>query len=94
MQIMLPYGRASIVYEASASRVITSGINQLAPAGDGQMIVQRAMAEPYGGQTLAALAAGKKSACIIISDHTRPCQARIYCRQCCANCVWGIRILT
>lgn len=72
MQIMLPYGRASIVYEASASRVITSGINQLAPAGDGQMIVQRAMAEPYGGQTLAALAAGKKSACIIISDHTRP----------------------
>ena len=34
------------------------------------------MAAPYGGRTLAALAAGKKTACIIISDHTRPVPSR------------------
>ena len=76
MQIMLPYGHAAIAYEAPEARVLVSGIHQLRPQTDGQMLVRQAMAAPYGGRTLAALAAGKKTACIIISDHTRPVPSR------------------
>ncbi|MBQ6550001.1 MAG: nickel-dependent lactate racemase [Lachnospiraceae bacterium] len=70
----LPYGKGSLFLdeEKEHAAVLASGIGQLKNAEDGRVLVRAAMASPYGGVRLSALAR-KASACVIvISDHTRP----------------------
>lgn len=71
MSILIPYGAGRITYEFEAS-IINSGIKELKGVEDGKEVVKRAMKNPIGSKRLNELARGKKSAVIIISDHTRP----------------------
>lgn len=70
----LPYGTTGIEwnYDLSRAEVLESGIGSLKAAGSEDDLVRRAMASPIGSPRLAALAKGKRTATIIISDHTRP----------------------
>jgi len=47
------------------------------PLADPGAAVRRALAEPIGSPPLAELAKGKRSACVVISDFTRPVPNRI-----------------
>ena len=76
MQLQLPYGRTAISFEAPPERVIRSGLSGMAPSAAGEALVQEAMRHPIGSAPLSKLAAGKKNAVIIISDHTRPVPSR------------------
>ena len=76
MQVSLPYGKNRILVEADAARVIESRVDEI-PAGDGAVLVERAMHLPIGSRPLHELSAGKKNAVIIISDHTRPVPSKV-----------------
>jgi len=58
------------------AEIIESNIHSLKRTGDEDDIVRAAMAAPYGGRSLRELACGKRSAVVIISDHTRPVPSR------------------
>ena len=76
MTVHLPYGKTTIPMEIAPERVITSKISQLKAEKDGAALVAEAMAAPIGSPSLAALAEGKKTCTVIISDHTRPVPSR------------------
>ena len=76
MKISLPWGKTAIAVEAEPERVVTSRLSRLKAAADGTSLVAAALAAPIGSPTLAALAAGKKTCTVIISDHTRPVPSR------------------
>lgn len=72
--IKLPYGKTEInleLPEGSFGKLV-SRVGELKNSIDGAEIVRKAMKHPFGGRTLRELAAGKRTATIIISDHTRP----------------------
>ena len=72
--LKLPYGKTEIELELpkGSFKVLLSRIGELKSNRDGAEIVREAMKDPSGGRTLKELAAGKRTATIIISDHTRP----------------------
>lgn len=77
MKIRIPYGNGQIetAFE-NGCRVVTSNIAALRSEETQETIVRRAMDSPIGSELLHVLAAGKKTAVIIISDHTRPVPSR------------------
>jgi len=76
--IKLPYGKTEIELELpeGSFRFLASRTGELKSSRDGAEIVREAMKNPYGGKTLKELAAGKRTATVIISDHTRPVPSR------------------
>ena len=74
--VYLPYGDTKIAYEAGGASLLLSRVDELPGGGEGRRIVAAAMARPIGSAPLPQLAAGKKSAVIIVSDHTRPVPSR------------------
>ncbi|NCB63129.1 MAG: nickel-dependent lactate racemase [Clostridia bacterium] len=70
----LPYGTAGMElhHDLAGAEVLESGIGNLKAEGSEDDLVLRAMADPIASPTLKSLAEGKKTAVIIISDHTRP----------------------
>ena len=72
--IQLPYGKGNLFLDEKTEHaaVLTSGISQLKSAEGGRALVRAAMASPFGGVRLSALAWEASSCVIIISDHTRP----------------------
>ena len=73
MQIRLDYGKQGLVIEAPEARV--AGVLGLRPAPaleDPPQAVRYALLHPVGAPPLDELACGKKSACVVISDITRP----------------------
>jgi len=76
MQIHLPYGKSKLICDIPRSAVITSRIQELKSPRSGRELVLEAMAEPIGSRKLEELAVGKKTATILISDHTRPVPSR------------------
>lgn len=72
MNVNLPYGRTQLQLDADPSRVIVSNLNRLSCTESGEALVRKAMAAPIGSRSLRELAAGRRNAVIIISDHTRP----------------------
>ena len=72
MHLQLPYGVGSIPWDAPPERVILSRIDAFRPTNSGRELVADAVANPIGVPSLASLAAGKRTATILISDHTRP----------------------
>lgn len=76
MQVMLPYGKNAVPMDVPADRVIRSHIEEMHAEKSGLDLVRGAMAHPIGSPALRELAVGKKTAVIIISDHTRPVPSR------------------
>lgn len=76
MMVHLPYGKTLIKFDAAGACVLTSRIDRLKGDGSGSEIVRRAMEHPIDSPKLSELAEGKRSAVIIVSDHTRPVPSR------------------
>lgn len=73
MEIKIPYGKTFQTLNIEEGfDLLESKIQELEAGADGGAIVRAAMASPIGAPKLRELAAGKKNAVLIISDHTRP----------------------
>ena len=78
MALTIPFGASGMTLHAdlSGAEVLTSHIGELTASDSEDALVLAAMANPIGSKPLEALAAGKKTCTIIISDHTRPVPSR------------------
>lgn len=76
MHMKLPYGKSGLRCDVPQAAQITSSLDRLRSTQDGRAIVKAAMAHPIGTARLEELAAGKRTATVIISDHTRPVPSR------------------
>ena len=74
MQVMLDYGRTGLNVTLPAERFIAPPlmIREATPLADVQAALAEALASPIGAKPLAELARGKRTACIVICDITRP----------------------
>lgn len=78
MTITLPYGRTRLECDVADGRLL--GVFEAPlppPAADQAAEVERALDAPLGSQPLEELARGRRSAVIILSDHTRPVPSRL-----------------
>ncbi|MCB2192640.1 MAG: nickel-dependent lactate racemase [Deltaproteobacteria bacterium] len=74
--IQIPCGRHQITLEVPSKAAVLQS-KELPPLPDPVGAVAQALARPMGGAPLADLARGKKSACIVVSDITRPVPNRL-----------------
>ena len=73
MEIKIPYGKTFQTLNIEEGfELLESKIQELEAGADGGAIVRAAMDSTIGSPKLRELAAGKKNAVLIISDHTRP----------------------
>lgn len=73
MKIKLDYGRTGLDVEIPSDRMVGPlAIRDAEPLADPEAAIAEAIANPIGTPPLAELARGKKSACIVICDITRP----------------------
>ena len=74
MNVTIPYGTTGIQLKGRfpSVEVLESAAHQLSSGKDEDEIVKQAMKRPVKSEPLWKLAKGKRSAVIIISDHTRP----------------------
>jgi nickel-dependent lactate racemase len=78
MQIKLDYGREGLLVEVpDANLAGVLGLRPAEPLADPGEAVRRAVSDPVGCAPLAELARGKRTACVVISDITRPVPNRI-----------------
>jgi lactate racemase len=78
MNIELRYGREGIGARVDDARVAAVLVKGRAEAiGDPEAAVAEALARPIGARPLAELARGRKSACVVVSDVTRPVPNRV-----------------
>jgi nickel-dependent lactate racemase len=78
MRITLDYGRTGLEVELPDERVVGPlAIKPASPLSDPEMAVAKALAQPIGSPPLAQLAAGRKNACILVCDITRPVPNKI-----------------
>ncbi|MBQ9941547.1 MAG: nickel-dependent lactate racemase [Christensenellaceae bacterium] len=76
-RIAIPYGKGEMIAKLPEDAfVLTSRVDELHPDRPEDEIVKAAMAAPIGTKPLWQLAQGKKTATLIISDHTRPVPSR------------------
>ena len=74
--ISIPYGKTHLEFSFPYDGILTSRVEELKSEKTGIQLVREAMASPIGSPSLEALAAGKESCTVIISDHTRPVPSR------------------
>lgn len=73
MRVKLEYGRSGLDVELPDDRVVrVLAYKDAAPLADPQAAVAGVLGRPTGGQPLAELALGRKDACVVVSDITRP----------------------
>src|SRR4051812_22952108 len=73
MRITLDYGKTGLPVELPDDRVVGPlAIRPAAPLPHPSQAVEEAIAHPIGTPPLAQLAKGRKNACILICDITRP----------------------
>ena len=73
MRIKLDYGRTGLDVDLPADRVVGPlAMRNAAPLADATTAIRHAIDHPTGTPSLADLAHGRKSACILICDITRP----------------------
>lgn len=78
MQITLDYGRTGLPVTLPDERVFGPlAIRNATPLSDPEAAIANALAKPIGAKPLAELARGKKSACILVCDITRPVPNRL-----------------
>lgn len=78
MRVTLDYGRGGLDVELPDDRVVGPlAIRPAAPLADPQAAVASAIAKPIGTPPLAQIARGRKNACILVCDITRPVPNRI-----------------
>src|SRR5262245_56746478 len=78
MRIKLDYGRTGMEVELPEDRLIGPlAIKDAAPLASPEKSIADALAKPTGTPPLAALARGRKNACILICDITRPVPNRL-----------------
>lgn len=78
MQVKIDYGRDGLdvqIPDRNLEAVLT--LNHARAVGDSGMAVRDALQRPVGCPPLAALARGRESACVVISDITRPVPNRV-----------------
>ncbi len=74
--IPIPYGKTHLICPVVPDGLLTSRVEELKSGLSGRLLVEQAMAQPIGSQSLEEMAVGKKRCTIIISDHTRPVPSR------------------
>ncbi len=78
MRITLDYGRTGLPVELPEDRVVGPlAIRDVPPLADPEIAVTEALARPIGSPPLAELARGRKNACVLICDITRPVPNRL-----------------
>jgi nickel-dependent lactate racemase len=78
MQVTLDYGHTGLSVELPDDRVIGPlAIRPATPLADPDAAVEAALAQPIGTRPLAQVARGRRNACILICDITRPVPNRI-----------------
>jgi nickel-dependent lactate racemase len=78
MRIRLDYGRTGLDVDLPEDRLVGPlAIRDAAPLAHPEQAVAAALAKPTGTPPLAQLARGRKSACILICDITRPVPNRL-----------------
>ena len=79
-EVAFHYGKGKIVHGFDDNEligVLESSINEYNPEFDGAELVERAMNDPVGTESLCELAKGKNKVVIIASDHTRPVPSKL-----------------
>jgi nickel-dependent lactate racemase len=78
MRVTLDYGRTGLPVELPDERVVGPlDIRPVAPLPDPVGAVERALADPVGTPPLSEVARGRRDACILICDVTRPVPNRL-----------------
>jgi nickel-dependent lactate racemase len=78
MKVTLDYGRTGLPVELPDERVVGPlAIRPAEPLADPVGAIERALAEPIGTPPLAEVARGRRDACILICDVTRPVPNRL-----------------
>jgi lactate racemase len=78
MKIQLDYGRDGLSVEVPNENLdAVLRLNPAPPVPDPTSVVQQSLENPIGSPPLAELARGRRSACVVISDITRPVPNRI-----------------
>ncbi|GIW81757.1 MAG: hypothetical protein KatS3mg105_3564 [Gemmatales bacterium] len=78
MKVTLDYGRTGLEVELPDERVVGPlSIRDVPPLADPHAAVREALANPIGTPPLAELARGRKNACILFCDITRPVPNKI-----------------
>src|SRR5262245_54923485 len=73
MKVTLDYGRTGLAVEIPSDRVVGPlAIKNVPALDDPEAAVASAIDDPIGTVNLATLARGRKDACILICDITRP----------------------
>ena len=81
MRVRLEYGRTGLEVELPENRVTrTLAYKQAVPLADPQAELAHCLAAPNGAPPLQELAQGRKSACILICDITRPVPNHLFLR--------------
>jgi len=79
-QVDFHYGKGKLSHvfsEEELACVLESGINSYKAEASPEELVCEALANPIGSPTLCELARGKRTVCIIASDHTRPVPSKV-----------------
>ncbi len=78
MRITLDYGRTGLEVELPEERVVGPlAIRPAPPLPDPAAAIEEALARPIGTRPLTALARGRRNACILVCDITRPVPNRL-----------------
>jgi nickel-dependent lactate racemase len=77
MRVTLDYGRTGLPVELPDSTIGPLAIRPAPPLADPEAAISWAMANPFGTKPLAELAHGRRSACVLICDVTRPVPNRL-----------------
>ncbi|MDZ4779816.1 MAG: nickel-dependent lactate racemase [Planctomycetia bacterium] len=73
MRFKLEYGKTGLEVDLPAERIVrTLGYKNATPLPDPRGSLQACLAQPTGSPPLAEIARGRKSACVVICDITRP----------------------
>src|SRR5438270_11645141 len=74
MKVTLAYGRTGLHVTLPDDRLIAPplAIRDAPPLADPETAIADAIRNPIGGRPLAEIARGKKSACVVVCDITRP----------------------
>lgn len=82
MRIKMDYGKTGIMVDLPSDKVIGPlEIKNATPLADQSQAIADALAKPIGSKPLAEIAKGKKTACILICDITRPVPNKVILPQ-------------